>query len=355
MEGRGREQVGDDRPRPGARGGTGRRSTPTPADEPGVSPASAAEARPPRPGVLSEQQDLAREGSSEELRAALRDAQQRLSYYERFEAQLQEHTDAVVARATQAARDLERELREQVHDLREERDLREQIHSLRDERDRLLVEAAAAREEMERQRAQAALFVAKIEEQTSEILSSLRRAAETISGHPAEQLGGARDLPAGGHQAQAASSAPAADPSTPPASAAESGRGDRDGETGEAEPGPLKPAPRPAAGPDTVETQESLRPAAAVGMDEANRTVTTQLMVRPAPGPDRLARCRQALEALPSIARTEVGGEAGALLVTHAIRTSLLSALLAIPDLDFRLVALDDDFIEIEIIETSAP
>jgi hypothetical protein len=78
-------------------------------------------------------------------------------------------------------------------------------------------------------------------------------------------------------------------------------------------------------------------------------------VLRPPTDPHHLASLRQALEEVPGILCAEVGPVTDAsstLLLTHAICTSPLSILLAVPHLDFRLVGLDDDVVEIEIVET---
>ena len=64
-----------------------------------------------------------RDESPDALRAALREAQQRLAYYEKFGATLQEQIDAVVARAAAASREADAahaEIQGEVARLRDE-------------------------------------------------------------------------------------------------------------------------------------------------------------------------------------------------------------------------------------------
>ena len=84
--------------------------------------------------------------------------------------------------------------------------------------------------------------------------------------------------------------------------------------------------------------------------------IVTRLILRPPLRSDRVGGFRRALGDLPGVLHIEPEAAAepsGPLLVTHAFDTSLLGSLLAIPGLDFRLVARGENFLEIEVLETT--
>ena len=82
----------------------------------------------------------------------------------------------------------------------------------------------------------------------------------------------------------------------------------------------------------------------------------TRLIMHPALEGDKMSAFRRELERLRGVLQIE--GEypedpTSPLLVSHTVDTSLLGSLLAIPGLDFRLVGRGEDFLEIEVLETS--
>jgi hypothetical protein len=122
----------------------------------------------------------------ERLRAELHAAQQRLAYYEKFGALVQEQLDTVVSRATEVRRETEAEqaqarveseqLRSSVQRLQEEtRALHAERDRLVNELDQLRQEAQRVAAENDRRRAEGAAVLRQAQGAAAEILADLQR------------------------------------------------------------------------------------------------------------------------------------------------------------------------------------
>jgi hypothetical protein len=313
----------------------------------------------------------------ERLRAELHAAQQRLAYYEKFGALVQEQLDTVVSRATEVRRETEAEqaqarleseqLRSSVQRLQEEmRALHAERDRLVNELDQLRQEAQRASAENDRRRAEGAAVLRQAQGAAAEILADLQRktdaqvaqALATLNVLPPDSAVPS-EMDAGPTELALSDILPSAEQgSASPAAAAEDevyvGTG-----LNEAYARPSLAVTSPSEGvrsadPDTTPEPWPWPVAPASAPAEADVAATrTRLVVRPALAVDARLTLQQKLTEAPGVMSVEPGagdGSASVLLVTHAFNTSLLGSLLAIPGLDFRLTGRGDDYLEVEVL-----
>jgi hypothetical protein len=347
------------------------------------------------------------------LRAELSTAQQRLAYYEKFGALVQEQLDTVVSRAAEVQREAEAEqaharaegerLRSDVQRLQEEtRALHAERDRLTSELDHLRQEAQRVAAENERRRAEGVAVLRQAQGAAAEILADLQRktdaqvaqALESLSAPPAhsavthEANAGPTEWAASGPSAEQRSAPPAAPaddevyvgsglneaPASPTPAVSSPSEARRTDERHEDEgtqwfSPPDRPQATAAPGqtsaldlgssatgaePDTTPDSWPWPAAPVTSQAEAEvATTRTRLVVRPALAEDARLMLQRGLTDAPGVKGVEpdtTDGSTSVLLVTHAFHTSLLGSLLAIPGLDFRLTGRGDDYLEIEVL-----
>lgn len=284
------------------------------------------------------------------MRDALREAQRRLAYYERFGPLLEEQMSTVVAKAAEVARESEQDKAEMEREVA-----------------RLRQEAEALRAECEWCRAEASAIIAQAHHDAAGILARARGDVSTIVSSALAQL----------EQAQKEVLHSTVAPSQPtelpvasepydieePPSASHSPWSPSVEQT---EPDPEPPATeshrdddQEASGDRMIELPvPETTPAVQLGESPADDAVVTYLTVHSHLTHETLPQFGRSLEALPGVRGTavaRVGDDTVELVVAHQRDTDLLARMRSIPGLDFRLVARGEGLVEIEILEPNAP
>jgi hypothetical protein len=265
--------------------------------------------------------------SPEALHEALRETQRRLAYFERFGTLVQEQMAAVVEKATSVSQDTENrrtELDEEIARLQAEAELlrRQADHHQSD-----------VDEAVNRARQEATATLRRIQDAAREILDAALLQLTSLQ----QDLGQAIEVPT----SPASDSNVTGNPSSP----------------GTAE----IPAPEYAVQDDrssraTSEPSETAQPIAP-SPDSHRVGTTTRLIIRPVLSYDELMSLQQKLIGKPGVTKAELGGindDMCEVLVTHADDTSLEGSLLAMEDMDLRLTARGEGYVEVELGGTGA-
>lgn len=273
------------------------------------------------------EQPLPPADSSEVLQRALRDAEERLAYFERIGPFLEQQMAAAAERAAKVVRDTEQQEDELARELLR---LREEFDTLGRERDRREEEASAI---VAQAQAEAARILIQARHAIDSVLASTLAQLELVqkellSDLPPSRLAGEGEgggLPLQSAEKVTAQRAREEEPAaaTPEAAPAVSARGAAEEE--EAASG----APARAAGPPI-----------------------TRLSVHTPVTRDSLLRFQLALQAQAGIVGTSVqrlDADSFELAVAHRPDVVVLSALRIIPDLNFAVVAEAEGTLEIEL------
>ena len=281
------------------------------------------------------------------LREALREAQHRLAYYERFGTVLEEQMTRVVAKAAEVAQESEQA----------KADMEREVGRLRQE-------AESLRAECERQRSEAATFVAQAHQDAAGVLARARGdVSRIVSGALAELEQAQRevlqstivpmqavdvDTPRHGDnlnppRAPHITWSPPLEAAQPPESSSVDA--------------PRKDDPE-ASVERLVELPVEQLPAEDAAEGPTDDAVVTYLTVHSDRTPETLPQLGRALEGLPGVRGTAVArlnDAAVEMVVAHQRGTDLVASMRSIPDMDFRLVARGEGLLEIELLQRNAP
>lgn len=265
------------------------------------------------------------EDSPEALHEALRETQRQLAYFERFGTLVQEQMAAVVEKATSVSQDTENTRAE----------LGEEIACLR-------AEAELLRRQADHHQFDVDEAVNRARQEATETLRRIQDAAREILDAALTQL---TSLQQDMRQAMEVPTSPAGDSSLT----------GNPGSSSTAETSVLEDAAQDDR--SSRATSEPIEAARTIEQSPEGDEVgtTTRLIVRPVLSYDELISLQQKLTGKPGVIKVELGGinnDMREVLVTHAHDTSLDGNILAIEDMELRMTARGDGYVEVELVGT---
>jgi len=279
------------------------------------------------------------------LRDALREAQRRLAYYDRFGPMLEEQMSTVVAKAAEVAKESEQAKADMEHEV-----------------GRLRQEAESLRAECDWRRSEAASIIAQAHHDAAGILSRARNEVSTIVTGALTQLEQAQrevlQSTIGGQELPLPPTGPV--DLTPPSASHVAWNplvnaeqtphdpwADDSGREGDQEASGERSFEVPADGPALPESSEA----------PADDAVVTYLTVHSNLPQETLPQFGRSLESLPGVRGTAVarmGDDTVELVVAHQRDVDLLAQMRSLAGIDFRLVARGEGLVEIELLDRNA-
>jgi len=280
---------------------------------------------------------------TEALREALRDAQRRLAYFERFGTLIQDQMAGVVERATQISEENERE-----------RNL------MSDEVSRLRAEAESLRRQADYQRSQAEATISRANQDAAALLRQVHDATRSLVETMVARLESLqREVTSGSLAASEVSgrsggavSAPAPPPSPVPTPYESRSSGLSNGIYGSMAVPPPPPVPPSFSIPSSPVPEPSQSSAAST-----TTTSRTRLVVHPVMSYEELIRFQQSLRDQPGVEHVEISAisdERCEMVVSHEAGTSLETSLQQVSGRSLRITGRSSDVIEVEVAQSDS-